>query len=417
MRKRLSPSLMIVALALLACSKDDEAPNYEFVIAVDPGYFAHDADAWIILHDKAGNAIGESQLVDGQTTKLKVSAKKIGVTLVRVGTNVSTNLPSFQLESFLNVDAAASWSFKKTSSSTSCGLALGNIEIIVSDPGIGNNMCGVFGSKGSILLPDASTSTPASMRFPPITMYAGCNNVFLYVMDKNRVPRYKMLENVNPGQYAYTFSDLKNFDQVIDVNYKETSYCILSVAAVDANQSVYDAGYCTNFNLGDYVKSVSSSSIKIGYLSRFPKYVTTLMLSYPGYAMSYTEAGGVPSAITMPETLTATITDKTLGGYTFSVNEPIVYRQVSFSYYPLTNAGESGMSWQINSPPENDFKNITALPTQFITKYPQFKIENLKYNSSSFFKENQTIDAIVSQRFGNAARPESYKTVYKTFYN
>ena len=417
MLRKISRSLVMVTLALFACSKDDEAPTFEFVIVVDPGYFALDADAWIILHDKAGKTIGESQLTDGKTTRFKVSTNKIGVTLVKVATNISNNLPFFQLESFLNVDATATWTLKKSSSSTACGLPIGTVEIIVSDPDIGNNLCGSFGSKGSFDLPNTNTSTSTSMSFAPMTVYTGCNNAFLYMMDKNRVPHYKMMENVNPGKYTYTISQLQNFDEVIVVNYKETTYSLLKVAALEASQSVYDAGYTTNATLGDYLKSVNTSSVKIGYLNRFPKYVTTLSLNYPGYGMLYEEAGGVPSAITMPETFMATITDKTPGGYTFSVNELIVYRQVYFDYYPLASVGESGMSWLINSGSEKDFKNITSLPTQFITKYPQFKIENLKYSSSTFFKEYQTIDAIVSQRFGNVARPESYKTVRKAFYN
>jgi hypothetical protein len=415
MLKTISGCLLIVTLAILSCSKGEEPkPTYDFSVAVEPGYFAFDKDAWIILHDKAGKAIAESQLLDGVTSKFTVSDKNVGVTLVRVNQNSMNNLPTFQLETFLNVNAADAWTFRKDHSTPqNCGLELGNVEIIVSDADISSSLSGCFGTKSSPQLPNGATSTSTSMRFPPVTIYAGCNSAFLYVLDKNRVPHYKMLENVNPGQYAYTIPQLDNFDKVIDINYKETSMAILAVTAFTADQSVYDMGYYTNFNFGDYMNNVRASSIKVGYLNRFPKYLTNFYLSYPGYYMNYVEAGGIPSAVTMPETLMATISDKTLSGYAFSVNEEIVYRQVTFSYSPLSSVGESSMSWIINSGPESDFKNLTVTPTHFNAKYPQFKTENLKHDASFFYKENQTIDEVVSQRFKGAARPETYKSVYK----
>jgi hypothetical protein len=419
MIKTISGFLMVVTLTILSCSKGEEAkPTYDFNVTVEPGYFAFEKDAWIILHDKGGKAIGESQLLEGETSKFTVSDKNIGVTIVGVVPNTLNNVPTFQLETFLNVNSAAAWTLKRDNfTPLNCSLELGSVEIIVSDADISSSLSGSFGTKGSLQLPDGATSTATSIHFLPLPIYAGCNSAFLYILDKARVPHYKMLENVNPGQYAYTIPQLDNFDKVIDINYKVTTSAILAVTGFAADQSVYGSGYSTNFNFGDYMNNVSSSLIKVGYLNRFPKYRTTFSLSYPGYFMYYLEAGGVPSAITMPETLMATISDKTLAGYAFSVNEEIVYRQVTFDYYPLSSTGESSMSWTINSGPESDFKNLTAAPTQFITKYPQFKTENLKHNASYFYKENQTIYEIVSQRFSGAARPETYKSVYKAFNN
>lgn len=418
MLKTFSTFLLILFVACLSCSKEEALPSYTFTVAMDAGYFANYKDAWIILHDKDGKAIAEGQLLEGQSLKFTVKEKKVGITIMRVDDNTLTNLPSFQLETFLNVNAAATWTLKKNQSiPLNCGSALGNVEVIVSDPNIGNNLNGVLGIKGGGNVPDMNTSTSTSMRFLPLTLYAGCNNAFLYVLDKNRVPHYKLLENVNPGQYAYTISQLNTFDKVLDINYKETSSTFLVVTAFEAGQSVHDKGYLTNYTFGDLIKPANSSSLKVGYLNRFPKYFTNFWLSYPGYSMYYSESGGIPSAITMPETLTATISDKTISGYSFSVNEEIVYRQVSFGYYPQASAGESGMNWIINSGPENDFKNLAAAPTQFMTKYPTFKIENAQYFSSSFYKEHPPIDNIVSQRFGGEIRPETSKSIYKTFYN
>jgi hypothetical protein len=415
-----SKSILFFAafLVIFSCSKEEEAPTYHFKIISEPGYLAFNKDAWILLHDKDGKVIDEGQLVDGQTSEFALTEENVGITLVRVNTNTENNLPSFQLESFLNVDAAATWTLKNnTAAPFNCDLPLGDLEIIVSDATVGNNLNGSLAKKGSVLLPDFNTSIGTSLRFPPMTMFAGCNTAFLYVMDESRVPYYKVLENLTPGQYAYNLTQLNNFDQVIDINYQETSAAILTVTGFEANRSIYDGGYCTNFNFGDYMKGVTASSIKVGYLDLFPKYVTSFHVSYPDYAMYHVEAGGVPSAISLPETLMATISDKTLEGYSFSVNEAIVFRQVSFGYYPLSSLGESGMSWMINSGPGNDFKNLTMASSAFIAKYPQFKVENLEHEQSFFYKEYQTISEIVSQRFGDGQRPESYKYVYKSFYN
>jgi hypothetical protein len=416
MLKSISRSFMIASFAILSCSKEDAIPTYDFTVAVEPGYFNYDKDAWIIFHDKDGKAIGEGQLIEGQSSKFTMKEKKIGVTIVRVKENTDNHLPTFQLETFLNVTAADAWTLRKNNTaSPPCGLALGNVEVIVSGLNTSNDLNSCFGTNGSYVFPDFATSTSNSLHFRPITIYAGCNNAFLYVMDNNQVPHYKILENVNPGQYAYNISQLNNFDKVIDINYKAISSVFLVVSGFDAGQSVYDVGYTTNFNLS-YFWNPTTSSIKVGYLNRFAKYSTNLMLDYSGYSMYYEEVGGIPSAITLPETLTATISDKTLAGYTFSVNEDIVYRQVSFGHYPPTSAGESYMDWKINSGPENDFKNLTAAGTQFMSKYPQFKIENLKYQASYFYKEHQTIGNVISQRFGNATRPETNRSVYKAFY-
>jgi len=423
MRKSVSRFLLFSSVVIFSCSEEvatdvETEPTYDFIITTEPGYFALDKDAWIFLHDSDGRAVGEGQLVDGQTSKFRLKEDNVGITIVRVNTNIVNDLPTFQLETFLNVNAAATWTLKKDHiAPLNCGFTLGDVEIIVSDPAIAKNLNGCLATKELVHLPDRNTSIGTSMRFRPITITEKCNTAFLYVMDDNRVPHYKMLENLLPGQYAYNLSQLNNFDRVVDIIYKETSSALLVVTGFEANQSVYNTGYCTNFNFGDYLTSLPTSSMKVGYLDRFPKHVTHFSVSYPGYSMSYSEAGAVPSAITMPETLEATISDKTVGGYTFSVNEPIVYRQVSFSYFPQSSTAESGMTWMINSGPENDFKNLAVAPTQFLTKYPQFKIENLKHDQSYFYKSYQTIAQVVSQRFGDGARPETYKYVYKAYYN
>jgi proline dehydrogenase len=114
--------------------------------------------------------------------------------------------------------------------------------------------------------------------------------------------------------------------------------------------------------------------------------------------------------------LEASISDKSIAGYTFTTNNPIVFRQASFEYYPTTNT-ESSVTLLVSAGPENDFKNLIGSPKKLVALYPQFSMDKMKHKISTFYTESQSNADLAAQLYAGATRPEAYKSIYKRIYN
>lgn len=415
MRKALSRYFIIAAFVVLSCSKDDSAPVYNFSVTLKPGYFSDYSDAWVFLHDRNGKAIDEGQLHEGQTSHFNIREKNIGVTIVSVDIDERNSMHNFSLENWLNVNAEASWTLRsQDTGGYSCGQNLGNAEITVSD----QNVAGATVSlRGFAVIPDPSTSTDNTMEFSTVPVYAGCNNIFLSAFDNTNIPFYKFLENAQPGQYIFSLSQLSSFDHVVEVSHPGSSYVSANVVGFTADQSVYGSGYYIISTRGIRFPNQNLAVTRLGYLDRFPKYKTYIYCNTSEYAMEYEEVGGAPSSVKLPESLAVTISDKTLEGYAFSVNEPIFYRSAEFGFYQVANPTGLKITLNVYAGPENDFKPLGEIPVNFHNSYPEVTLNLLKLQSSTFYQESQTIEHIVAQKFGKEPRPEVDRSVSKTFFN
>lgn len=414
----------ILMLVIASCDSDEEILGNDFEIEVDAQYYGTDQiDAWVFFHNTEGELIDQAQFSNGQSLKiqtLKVSEKKITVTLVKVGKNL-IGQPYFDLETFLNVNFPTKWKLSESPILAGCGTTKGELDITLQDELVDNINNTSISDLRSIYFPSLSLSSTSAFRFSPLTISDNCApSIFLYALDKNGNPKYKFSENPQPGAFTYSLNDFSSFDKVIDATFPQNASALLLVKAFDVGKSVHDEGYHINAAYGSYFFDIPISSYKVGYLDKYKKYRTTIHARYYNYlvynySLFYDEAGSVPSGISLDNNFTPEVTNSSFSQYKYSANQPIVFKRIRFNYYPPLSSTDSYINWAIFSG-DVVAKNPTEVPKTFTQKYPNFFPDKLVLGASLFYTKFNSFDEEVAIKFEGAAKKESFVHFGKELY-
>jgi hypothetical protein len=415
---------LIILLLIWSCSENEPELN-DFEIEVANYYHGDQLDAWVFFHDNDGKLIDQAQFTDGQSLKIPslVSAdKKVSVTLVRILKNLNGD-PSFNVESYLNVSFPAKWKLGVFAQypELACGGVNGQLDLTLEDDQLGNLHDVNVSTLKANHYPNPNESTTSTFKFSPLPIVENCaSSFFLYAQDKNGNPKYKFMENVQPGIFTYSLDDFKSFDKVIEVSFPQNAIAYLAVKAFDAGKSIHTEGYLTNSAFGSSFGGIPIASYKVGYLDRFPKYRTTLYARYYKYleynfALRHEEVGSAPSSISFDSNFAPEVTNASFSEYSYTTNKPIVFKVISFLYYPALPTTDSYIDWNVFSGGALG-KNPKEVPKSFTQKYPNFYLSKLVLGSSSFYTKYNTFDEEIAVRFEGASEKESFVYFGKELY-
>lgn len=407
---------LIVLLLLWSCS-DNEPELNDFEIEVAHYYQGDQIDAWVFFHDKEGKLLDQVQFTDRQSLKIPTLAsadKRVTVTLMRVLRNLNGD-PSFYAESYLNVGFPAKWNLGVFTPILElvCGGVNGQLDLTLEDDQLGSLNDVKVSSLKDIYSPNPTESTMSTFKFSPFPIVANCaSSFFLYARDKNGNPKYKFMENVQPGFFTFSLSDFNTFDKVIEVSFPPNAIAYLVVKAFDAGKSIHAEGYLTNGAFGSFFDGFPISSYKVGYLDRFPKYRTTLYARYYkyleyNYALRYEAVGSAPESISFDSNFTPEVTNTSFNQYSYTTNKPIIFKAISFIYSPALPSTDSYIDW-IAFSEETLAKHPKEMPKSFIEKYPNFYLSKLELRSSSFYTQYNTFNEELAIRFEGVLEKESF---------
>lgn len=413
-----------ILLLIASCNTDNDPVRNDFEIEVDTQYYVKDqTDAWIFFHDSEGKLIDQSQITNGQSLKFRtfsVSDKQVSVTLVRVLMNISGN-PSFNLESFLNVNFPTKWKLSGSQIQPECGNVKGETDITLEGDLLGNMNDASVSDLRSANLPNPSISSTSVFKFSPLSITDKCTpSLFLYALDKNGNPVYKFIENPQPGTFTYSLNGFTSFDKVIDATFPQKAFAFLYVKAFDITKSVHDEGFSTNTAFGSYFEEIPISSYKIGYLDKFKKYRTTIFARYYNfpvynYSLYYDEAGSVPASISLVNDFAPEVINSSFNQYSYSTNQPIVFKRIEFNYYPPLSSTDSYINWALFSG-DALARNPAAVPQAFMQKYPNFYLDKLVLGASMFYTKYNSFDEEIAAKFEGAIKKETFVYFGKELY-
>lgn len=407
----------VIALLLPACSDVDPGPSYFEVTVVD-GYINEGGDVWIFIHNNSGEVLDAKPLSKVITRfHSHTPESKISVTIAtRTFGGDGSHPPVINLKSYLGVNTPTQWTLKKDGTSTiDCGDKKGIVNISINDPGVGETFASCLSSPGSFDWPDYNVSTSTSLVYRPVEVKWLCDDLFLYVMGEDQQPRYKLLDDVEPGTYNYTMNDLSTFDLIREVSFPKPTWSNLSVKAFENSESIYDPGIRINYDTKS-VFDVDIPTARAGYLNRYPYYVTDLDVFYMNsHRFQYSEAPGVPALIEIPFNFNPVVTNKNFTSYQFTANQAVAFRESFFVYFS-TNTSEYFIEWSVFADGENLYSHPTTIPDSFLKKYPGFHFEKTEHNFTRFYTEYKSLNELVGELYMNAPPPQAFKYVSKSVF-
>src|SRR5689334_5245313 len=278
--KKLSFILFVfVAFSFTGC-EDKSGGDVTTLLSFTAGeaYYGLDEN-WIVVQSEDGTLLEYKKFEPGdaftlQTTK-KVRGNTMGVTILK--DKLDGDIRIFQLVTSLNLNIGMDVKLGPFVPAVDAGGAVtGSFSFTVEDCALLGNavMSNKFGRTC-----DAWESSPAEQKVTATCdAVANTDKYIFQVVDDSGNMKYKVLEGVVPGGvYTSAYSELSDFDQVVDFNFPTTGVVFCSVDAREAGQPNEQNG----FNLNTRYPTSPLSNIKMGYLNSLPNPKTFLFLNYP----------------------------------------------------------------------------------------------------------------------------------------
>jgi hypothetical protein len=371
---------LFALIIFLSCDDENESPGTTtpvtiFTLTVEADYPLK-KDTWVMVHDKNGVLLDHKQInatgiATFQTSKA-VPDDKIGVTFFTYDT--PENINDYGFTSYLAVPTGQEWVWKKPS-------------ILVTQPGA---YIGKF---------SATYTLPTPLRmdlFGNSTTLGGMNpsgnpkNYQADIFEKNRNflltiasdgnPRYKFFENVKNGDFfEITFENMLEYDKILNISFPAAKDPFVRVSTRDDIGEEWYYTYYNGFNLPPFAGSSTISNLKIGYLNRFEKYNTYILIYLPDFTFSYEKSGSAPDAVNVPDRAHYQVVDKTLENFSYSSEAPFTWRVSRFSD---RSTPDKQVWWVLNAPEGTD--RILELPQPFLELYSFIKMQNFKHTTTQF---------------------------------
>lgn len=226
----------------------------------------------------------------------------------------------------------------------------------------------------------------ASGQDPQFTcgLRSGASNILFHFSNVSGDIKYKMFQNVQPGDAITTsLSEFNDFDQTVTFKFPLSSSVSTYVTGREVSQTYSDHGYLMNYHYaGD-----SHSTIKIGYLNSLEKYVTNLRIGFGGYSLSYFNRGSIPDAnINWPEEADYSISSNKFTSFTAVASRDFDVRTSHYSYQSALETPYSRIQWNVHSPVATQI--FGALPEEIIADHPELVVDNLQHSQSGFFMDS-----------------------------
>jgi hypothetical protein len=392
--------LTLSCALIFSCDDEKEAiPVQYFKVTIDATYSTSQSDDWIVLQDEAGNLLSAKPFETNDV--LTFDSVKI---ISPFSYSVFRYEPAgsfYSLRSYLGIEAGDEMIIQNSIPVFASAPSQGKLQVTVTDNNLGDFFDAALSWKEYFDVPSAS-STPTSHIFRERDITSTFNDFFLFVADKNGIPKYKFLENATPGNLNFSLADLSNFDKTVTLALPSPSQNSGAfVQAFDADQPFFSShGYRVNLYLQGQL-GYSRSMYTLGYLNRFTQYLTTARAAYPGYELLYESRGAAPTSNITLSKADVNISNNTQTGFTVTGTD-FDWRVSEFTY--RSNAG-GNISWYVYSD-KSQLKN-NLLPSQFVSKFSNFNVNLVKHNATRFVKGTTYDDYVLKPMRGEQVL-ESY---------
>lgn len=400
--------LLPIVLLLLGCNPSNETilTNRKiFSLQVDSGY--SNAENWIILHTIEGAIIDYRTFKNGDKlefeTEKAIPENKINVTILR---NLeSTGSISHILQSFLAVDAGTNWILKEPATLPAPLPQIGNASIEISN--VSDYYMYAFTNKlGNSGNSEWSGGTQILKVNPPL--YVGASDYLVSIDPGFSNPKYKYFENLLDNDLIkLSLNDFQEYDSYLDVSFQPTKNIIVYVQGFEPNRPTYFIGYLLYQGIFPY--DTDKTSLKIGYLNRFDRYLSTVSANYMNSSYFYTKSGTKPTSISLPFSLTVNLSNTTFKNYSYSVNGEFIYRSSSYEIRDLISTPNKFVSWDVHS--SSGKKIVGDLPEELTAKFSAIQSDKLVHLSSSFFTKGHTYSDYINYILNRTSQDEPFEQV------
>jgi hypothetical protein len=164
-------------------------------------------------------------------------------------------------------------------------------------------------------------------------------------------------------------------------------------------------GYLLYQGLSPY--KADETSLKIGYLNRFDRYLSTVTVNYLNSSYYYTKSGTKPASISLPFSLTVNLTNTTFKNYSYSVNGEFIYRSSSYENRDLISTPHKFVSWVVHA--ESGKKIVGDLPAELRVKFPAIQTDKLVHLSSSYITKGHTYSDYINFNLNRTSQDDPFE--------
>jgi hypothetical protein len=409
--RKLLLSLFLSAV-FFACD-DNEAPENHAVVLtviVDPDFepapeITGLIGNWIMIHDKDGMLAASKTFSNGETIVFDEGTTgplgHFSVTRCRVAKIDNQIVTSF--ETTTKVEPGGEYRLRhgayEAETLTPIGEAPFSFEH--SDAPASATETALGNTQFFSMAPSGGTSLNTNL-----ALFEEQNDYLLTTYTSAGVPKYKYLDNLQPGNYSYTLADLSNFDNTYTYTFPPAVNTNLFISA-STEEAADDMNFITNMFV-EY--GVERSSLKVGTLNRFDIYRVWMSLDAADCNYTFLSGGALPSALNLPKDLQIDIVNGSYGDFEWTCNETFE-RSVEQWVNPNPNIN---LTWHIAKDPSG-YQNPMNLPSDFMTALPEFHFGDLERVNLKIVKSTVPYSDYVAQAFKGKAAEMEYMEITKTF--
>lgn len=395
-----------------SCNDDgEEAPTIITIFTAnvdDDVVIPSDGDAWLIVRDsESGDLIDFKEVTPG-TIEFKTDKtinKGIDVTYFMTALVDEGDYTNKVYEAYIytQMDVGSQWNVEMPADDAGQFNDIGGYELSVTGTPDAHSL-GVsdkFGPQGSW------TITGEVGGFIPIR--PGASTQLITIGEPEQDPKYTFIDDITSGsEVELNYSSFSNFDRIVKFQMPEEQGVGAYVTGYDTQPlsfaglfhignnsfSLYNSGFQLAGSDGEWAHEIPVSSVNLGYLDRFPIYLT--IVNAGDY--SYRKLGGAPTSIEYFDPSDITITSKDMKTFSFTTSLPVVRKVVHYGYSDIFGSapvldlvrfhfhGGPGVT-KLNQP----------LPPELVTQY-SVPIEELKYNFTEFFLKGSSHTDIANRK-------------------
>ena len=370
---------LAVGLSFMGCEGDEEAPKPTtlFTLTVDASFKTEASENWIIIHDENGTPITFESFETGDVKILQtlqdVEAQSIGVTLLKISDEYGKK--RYTIDTYFQYQKGAQLVLSSYDTSIPGGTTFtGTFDVTVNSEHP-LDQCALSNQYAMATSSHDELSFTANMQLSDLP-----SKYLLQASNTMGDIRYKMLENVKPGEsYTFAFDELSEFDREIEFKFPESTGVFLYISGREPGQSIEPPSYLNHF----HINSDPHTSIKGGYLNSLSKYVTEFNVHYPTYDFFYRNKGSIPEGIIEAHSPSGyALASKDIQNFVVTSTNSFNYTRSLFYF----SESEAEVNWSVYSRTGNH--KLNELPAQISASHPILSLRNFKHSLTLFYEES-----------------------------
>jgi len=400
--------LLFITFAFCGCTSDDKSeekdePNTmntpEIVFTLNVNTETTNSDNWIIVHNDRGELIDFKTYENGDVLEIEAVSTLVTdkITITDYINTIENGNDRYNFVTFTEISKGSIWNFKPfeelQNNEEVRGEETGSFDVTISNVPLSAN-CNISHGFGSV---GGSGSSIGSTITKSVSLYENVSEYLITFTETSGISKQLLIgPGIDGTNINFDYSQFKNFDSYVDVNFQQNVPYFSSVFAFYLNREFSNGG---GFHLNLTFPFDSSLPIRLGYLNRFDKYFTQLNFNDSNYYYSYKNYGEKPEEINVPENINLSISNSSIKDFEFST--PLSFNRINSTWQVSEGTINEDLiqtNWTIIA--ENAEKHLIGdIPDELLARYPKINLDDLTYSSTSLFLNFDTYDEFIEKRF------------------